>query len=392
MTVGFDISQTGTAKAGCGFFADGLIRKLVSDHAEDRYILYPAIGDLYWDPDFGRATFHCNRRNCARFKAPGDFDSSRRFWLNPGVDFEADIGNPDVFHTNSYFCPRGLQRARLVYTLYDLSFVEEPCWATETMRVGCFDGLFRASLFADWIVCISDFSRRHFQSIFPTYPVERLSVVHPASRFEAMAKPARPARLECVRPGEFWLSVGTIEPRKNHARLFEAYRMLKEQTGSALPLVLAGGRGWLLEETAPHAGPLEPGKDLIQLGYVSDAELQWLYENCFALVYPSFFEGFGMPVLEALGLGAPVLCSAEGALHEPGGEAAVYFNPRDARSIAEAMAALVRGEFSRDELKRRGLEHAKTFSWSRSAALVSAIYKAVVQLPRRSAGRGPSLA
>src|SRR5260221_5248295 len=126
MKIGFDTSQTGRAKAGCGHFADGVIRQLTLGDDSNEYILYPAVGDLFWDSDHAASTFTSNRAGVERWRAPADFESSRQFWRNPGEDFERRLGSPDIFHSNNFFCPMGLKHARLVYTLYDLRFIQDP--------------------------------------------------------------------------------------------------------------------------------------------------------------------------------------------------------------------------------------------------------------------------
>lgn len=381
MTVGFDVSQTGPAKAGCGFFADGLIRQLAADDGETDYLLYSAVGDIFWEPDHSDSTFCTNAPNFRRWAAPKTFDSCREFWRSPGPDFEKRIGSPTIFQANNFFCPRGLTRAKLVYTLYDLSFTENPDWTTEANRLGCLNGVFQASLRADRIVAISEFSKRHFLETFPHYPERRVSVVYPASRFDTSSSPRRPERFKALEPNRFWLTVGTIEPRKNHASLLDAMRILKAQSPGGMPLVLAGGKGWLMEDFQARMHGLEPQKDLISTGYVSDSDLQWLYENAFGFIYPSLFEGFGMPVLEAIGCGAAVLCSNSTSLPEAGGEAALYFDPRDPAAIAERMLQLLRGDVDRSNLRARALVQSKQFSWSVSGARLRDIYREVLTTP-----------
>ena len=377
MRIGFDISQTGRAKAGCGYFAGGLIDALAAADQRNEYILYPAFGDLYWDPECATATFRARRPGFTALDAPPNFEESQRFWTNPGKDFESRLGNPDIVHSNNFFCPRGLTHARLVYTLHDLSFLVEPSWTTEANRVGCLDGMFRAAMNADWIVANSHYSRCHFLETFPHYPPERIEVIHPASRFPALpvADLHRPVRLYHLLPGRFWLSVGSIEPRKNHRRLLEAYAIARSEPSSRLPLVLAGGPGWLMDDFETTLHYMGSAGDVILTGYVSDADLEWLYRNCFAFLYPSLFEGFGMPALEALSLGAPVICSNTTSLPEVVGKAGLLVNPLDPRSIAAAMRKLACGEISREALKEAGHRQARGFSWAASARKLMAVYE-----------------
>jgi glycosyltransferase involved in cell wall biosynthesis len=370
MKIGFDISQTGAGKAGCGYFAEGLIRALERLESRHEYFLYPAFGDLFWDPQCATAAWSTNHPAFSRMKPPASFEESQRFWRNAGPDrapdFEARIGSPDLVHSNNFFCPRGLARARLVYTLHDLSFLVDPSWSTEPNRVGCLDGVFRAATSADWIVANSDYTRRHFLEVFPHYPAERTAFVHPASRY-AIDRPAppRPERFGYLQPEGFWLSVGSLEPRKNQRRLVEAYI----RSASRRPLILAGGPGWLLEDFADRQPP-----GAVLAGYVSDAELDWLYRNCFGFVYPSLFEGFGMPVLEALALGAPAICSNTTSLPEVAGEAALLVDPLDVEALAAAMLRLQEKPV-RERLRSLAAGQAQRFDWEASARKLLAIYE-----------------
>lgn len=368
MRIGFDVSQTGSGKAGCGYYADGLIRALdaLGGGGHD-FILYPAFGDVFWDPQCASATYFQERSQFRKMKAPGSFEESQRFWGRPGADFEERIGAPDLVHSNNFFCPRGLEKARLVYTLHDLSFLVDPSWGTEANRVGCLDGVFRAATTADWIVANSEYTRRHFLEVFPHVLKERTRAVYPASRYRlGGAEPARPERFAHLAPGRFWLSVGSIEPRKNQRRLVEAY----VRSGSAWPLVLAGGKGWLMEDFVVPAG--------VELtGYVSDGELEWLYRNCFAFLYPSLFEGFGMPVLEAMSLGAPVICSNTTSLPEVAGEVGLLVDPLDVGAIADAMRRVEAGEMGRERLREAGVRQAGRFSWEASARKLLEVYEEV---------------
>lgn len=380
MRIGFDVSQTGRYKAGCGYYAYGLIRALAEIDETNEYILYPAVGDFFWDPDCATETFRTERPNFRRTPAPKSFVESKQFWRNPPPDFEERLGNPDIVHVNNFFCPIGLRRARLVYTLYDLSFMEEPAWTTEANRIGCFHGVFRASLYADVIVAISEFTRRHFLEMFPHYPPERVVVIYPASRFEGPREIPRPARLDFLEPGRFWLNVGTLEPRKNHLCLLEAYARLIASQPDPMPLVLAGAKGWLSEPIERELRRPEFQGRVFWLGYVNDDELRWLYQNCFALVYPSLFEGFGLPVLEAMSLGAPVICSNSTSLAEIATGAALLVDPADPAGLAWAMQQLATDTPDRALLRQRVLDLASRFSWQLSARRLLEVFQKAVQL------------
>ncbi|MGB9606295.1 MAG: glycosyltransferase family 4 protein, partial [Bryobacteraceae bacterium] len=216
------------------------------------------------------------------------------------------------------------------------------------------------------------------------YQPEKVFVVYPASRFEEPRDVPRPSRFDMLEPERFWLNVGTIEPRKNQCRLLEAYARLVAWGHDSMPLVLAGAKGWLMEEFDRTLDGLRLGDRVILTGYVNEDELRWLYQNCFAFVYPSLFEGFGMPVLEAMSLGAPVICSNAGSLPEVAGDAALCVDPSSPAGFASAMLQLAAGEVSRDKLVALGLHRACTFSWRTSAQRLVEIYDEVVSITHQA--------
>lgn len=382
MKIGFDVSQTGAGKAGCGYFAAGLLAALATVDRENDYVLYPAFGDFFREP----RPKACLRPAGSRFRLGPTFWrfwSQKRFFRHPPADFEARLGSPDIVHANNFYCPMGLSRAKLVYTLYDLSFLESPAWTTEGNRTGCFDGVFRAATMADFVVSISEYSLNHFLRVFPNYPVERTVVAPLASRFGATSPREKPKALAAVESGKFWLCVGTMEPRKNHERLFAAYAAWRRETGGDMPLVLAGGKGWLMDDVARIAQELGIAEHLVFTGYVSDAELAWLYAECFAFLYPSLFEGFGLPVLEAMSLGAAVVCSDATSLPEVAGDAALLVDPLDVAGLTQVMAAVSRDPALRQDLREKSLARAGLFSWERTAEIVLDAYGRVMSLPKR---------
>jgi len=376
MRIGFDVSQTGSLKAGCGYFADSMIQRLAGLDSVNEYILYPTFGGLYWDPKWKASTRRISAPNFCVGLGHASLASHRSFWSNPDRRLEEFLGNPDIVHSNNFFCPRGLDSALLVYTLHDISFLENPEWHLEENRQGCFDGIFDAALCADMIVAVSEYSRRHFLEIFPHFPGDRIMVVHLASRFSYAPGIARPSSLSFLEPNRFWLNVGTLEPRKNQRGLLRAYARLKADARVNMPLVMAGSRGWLMDDIHRTIRELGLSRDVFLPGYVDDTQLQWLYQNCYASVYPSLFEGFGLPVLEAMSLGAPVISSNVTSIPEIVGDAGLLVDPRDEDAIFRAMLELRENRPLRERLKEQGLRRAGEFSWEKAARALLECYGA----------------
>jgi glycosyltransferase involved in cell wall biosynthesis len=381
MHIGFDVSQTGAAKAGCGFFAHAMIKALLELAPQHRYSLFPSFGDFYFDDllpvenPYGGADVHYGPRHRSRAAASA-------FWARS--DVEACVGSPDIVHSNNFWCPTQIESSRLVYTLYDLGFAVNPSWTTEENRVGCFEGVFRSSVAADWVVAISEASRTHYLSVFPHFLQDRVRVVYPCSRFADSASPGkRPKALELVASGSYWLNVGTIEPRKNQRRLVEAYARYLAAGGVAMPLVIAGGNGWLMSEFLACASELKDIAPVNLIGYVSDEELIWLYRNCYANLYPSWFEGFGLPVLEGMQFGAPTVASKSTSIPEVAGKGAILLDPEDTEAWAQTMLRLAANQVERDRLSAAARRQADQFDWKRSAGLLLQLYEEALASPKR---------
>jgi len=377
MKIGFDVSQTGKMKAGCGFFADSLIRNLAEIDQKNEYLLYPTFGDFYWDHSWPSGARRIHRPNFHFLPIHKSIGEAKYFWNHPPADLAMHMGNPDLIHANNFFCPRRLPNTRLVYTLYDLSFFVYPDWTTEENRTGCFQGVFNASLYADFIISISHYSRKHFLEFFPHYPADRIAVIHLASRFSEAKNLPQPKSVSRLSPDRFWLNVGVLEPRKNHHGLLKAYALLKQKFGGTFPLVLAGGKGWLIDNFEKQLKSLKLHEEVITLGYVDDETLRWLYQNCFAFVYPSFFEGFGLPVLEAMTLGAPVIASNVSSIPEIVGDAGILVDPVHEQELFQAMRRLATDPQYRTEMKEKGIRRAAHFSWSTTASQVLELYQEV---------------
>ncbi|MBD2209988.1 glycosyltransferase family 4 protein [Nostoc linckia FACHB-104] len=378
MRIGFDISQTGKAKAGCGYFAASLIQKLVEEYDNNDYLLYSAFGNTFWDSEHAKSTIRFSQKNCTHLLDNLSHQDTLDFWSASTSIDELKLGNPDIVHANNFSCPR-LNWTRLIYTLYDLSFIDYPEYTSEENRWNCFNGVFDAAMQADLIIAISEYSRKRFLEIFPHFPIERTRVVYLGSRFTDTDHEKPVATLE---PNNFWLSVGTLEPRKNLRRTLRAYKQYVDIYPDSKPLVLAGGQGWLEEDLEQFINNLELSKHIIRLGYVDDPTLKWLYKNCWAFIYPSIYEGFGLPVLEAMSLGTAVLTSNTTSLPEVGGDAVLYVDPTSEADILAGFIKLDDHKF-REILKSNSQTQASEFSWRKAAQEVMQVYTDVLNMPKK---------
>jgi glycosyltransferase involved in cell wall biosynthesis len=180
-----------------------------------------------------------------------------------------------------------------------------------------------------------------------------------------------------LEPG-FLLFVGTLEPRKNIPGLLVAYRILRDQGGTEDPLVLVGRKGWLYEEIFKRVEALNLRHHVRFLHSVPDDDLPGLYSAAALLVMPSFYEGFGLPVLEAMSCGTPVVVANRASLPEVVGDAGLLVDPDDPEDIAEALKLVLTEDSERERMRRVGWERARTFSWERVARETRAVYRDVL--------------
>jgi glycosyltransferase involved in cell wall biosynthesis len=381
MKIGFDISQTGRGKAGCGRYAESMARALIEHAPEHEYVLFPSFGAFTFDRDlqdrhdFSGEHVRYGPRHRTHHEATA-------FWTAAGV--EEQLGELNIIHANNYWCPAQPLRARVVYTLHDLSFWQCPEWHTNDNRLACSAGVSDAAAYADRVVAISHATKKHFLQCFPTFPPDRIEVIYPLARFGAESTGVAPPSLK-LEPRRFLLSVGTLQPRKNHKRLIAAYRQYVMSGGPRMPLVLAGASGWLMDGLAEHIAALGLGDLVILAGYVPDEELVWLYQNCCAHIYASLFEGSGLPVLEGMQLGAPTIASNKTSGPEITGGAAILVSPVDIDGISAALLRVASDEALRADLARRGKERASEFASARIARQLLDLYVRTVSVSKRSA-------
>lgn len=291
-------------------------------------------------------------------------------WCRTGAYSAMKTSHCHLLHSTTHLdfrVPSGVGR---VHTLYDLAVLRHPekfrSWQRAAGR-----RFLRQLPAMDKIICISRFTAKEAMSLL-SIPARKLEVVYCASDLAERHRESPSATIDAAPslPSSFFLFVGSLEPGKNLALLKAVYAHSKAQGSPLPPLVIAGSR-WLGvgDEGAPP-------DDWVFLGRVSDETLITLYRQATALVFPSKYEGFGLPVLEAMSLGCPVICSRSGSIPEVGGEAVLYVDLQ-APSLGAAMQGLLDDDGRRAELVANGNARARLFSWRRCAAETAAVYESV---------------
>jgi glycosyltransferase involved in cell wall biosynthesis len=265
-------------------------------------------------------------------------------------------------------------RVPLVFTVHDLTFLTFPDQHNRRTRFLSTLALRRASRSADAFIAVSEFTASEMMRLTGIGP-GRIQVIPEAAdeAFRPTEDPGCLSRYGIDAP--YLLYVGTLEPRKNITVLLHAFAAL----GPAdVKLVVAGGKGWKYEEIFALVGQLRLTSRVIFTGFVPDEDLPALLTNARAFVYPSLHEGFGLPVLEAMQCGAPVITTDVSSLPEVAGDAALVFSPTDVEGLAAAMRRVLQEPGLREELRGRSLRRSRGFSWRETAERTAELYRRVL--------------
>jgi glycosyltransferase involved in cell wall biosynthesis len=285
----------------------------------------------------------------------------------------------NLLHSPHYAMPL-LARCHQVVTFHDLTFILFPQLHVLAKRV-YFRAMMRISCrLADAIITISENTRQDLLKVLKTPPSKVISIplgvgpeFHPLDDFSLLEQVRRSYNL----PARFFLYVGTIEPRKNLPLLFNAYQKYCMEGGDA-GLIIVGQQGWMVEGLIQTLQGRVAEDRVRWLGYVPQQDLTALYNLALALVYPTLYEGFGLPPLEAMACGTPVISSAVGAIVEHVGDAGILLSPNDETGLTRAMLDIAKTPELCQAFRNKGLERTSWYTWERTAIQTLKVYRHIL--------------
>jgi len=269
----------------------------------------------------------------------------------------------DIYWQPNFIPTEGIDATNIVTSVHDFSFILHKEFHPKE-RIKYFEKNFFTNIIkSDMIITGSEFSRQEILTRL-NFDEHRVKVIYHGINHE-LFKVHDNLDVNFALPKKFIFSVGSIEPRKNLLGLLKAYNALDSKIKDSYKLVLAGFKGWKNSEIMKL---IDKDKENIHyLGFISDVELAKVYNLASCFIFPSFYEGFGLPVLEAMACGTPVVCSDSSSLPEVGGDAVLYCDTNDVNDIKDKIELIVSDEKLQQELKTKGLQRAKKFSWEKSA-------------------------
>ena len=372
MHIGIDYTPAALQGAGIGRYTRGLVDAVLPLlDADDRVtLLLP--GE---DSRFARSAWPANVRT-RRLPLPDRYQTI--LWHRLRLPFYVELmaGSLDIFHASNFLLPP-VRSAKKLLTIHDLAFLVHPEFAHPDLQRFLARTVPRSIAAADHILADSEASKQDAMRFF-NVPEERITVV--GAGVEPRFRPEEPAELAGIREkyGLNWpfvFSISTLEPRKNFDGLIRAFAEARRKTGFPHHLVIGGGKGWLYENIFAEVQRQNAGDYVHFLGFVDDADLPDLYNLAELFAFPSHYEGFGIPVLEALACGTAVLCTDTSSLPEIAGNTAHFIPTKDHPALVDALSDLLTDETARLDLAQRGPAQAAKWTWDAAAERLLHVYQ-----------------
>ena len=371
MRIGFDAKRAFMNASGLGNYSRTLLRSLLNQYPENKYVAFtPGIRE-----GLGKDLAESGKlKMIFPSKLMRSFLSS--WWRTSLVSEDIRSEQLDIFHGLSNELPKRIQSStKKVVTIHDLIFLRHPEWYPFFDRNIYYKKSRRACKSADAIITVSEQTRRDIMFYFNT-PAEKIHVIYQGfdNQFtggvipEAIENFKKKNNLK-----EYLLYVGTVEERKDLLTLVKAMEELPGVT-----LVVIGRRTSYSERVDAFIRKQNLSSRILFKDYVSSEELKYFYHGACAFIYPSLYEGFGIPVIEALACGLPVVATANSALPEAGGPSSVYFAPGDYKGLAKKIGSVLEDQVLRAKMISGGMEYVKQFSPELAATKVMDVYKKLV--------------
>ena len=374
MRVAIDYTAAVNQSAGIGRFVRSMVGALAEVDREGQYIL------LHAAPTNGVEASIPVAKNFTRRQLRFPQRQLDIAWHRLSLPLPVNLftGPIDLFHSPDFVLPP-VQQARALLTVHDLAFLLHPECADASLREYLEKAVPRSVRRADFVVADSENTRNDVICLLGV-PPDRVEVI-PGGVDPGFKPVSNRTKLAALRKrlgigaAPFILAVGVIEPRKNLGLLFDAYRLLRDRRQLPHLLVVAGKQAWLSEEIVDQAKRSPYHEDIRFVGFVPEADLPTLYSAATAFAFPSLYEGFGLPPLEAMACGTPVVVSKSSSLPEVVGDCGLQVDPRDPDGLAAALELLLLDDDLRADLRGRGRARAASFSWQTSARKLLNVYR-----------------
>jgi glycosyltransferase involved in cell wall biosynthesis len=366
LNIGIFAAMTGRQAGGPETYEMGLVGGLSRIDDSSQYTIYCVNASAAGRLDVGKPNFRVHRlRPSTRFiSIPVSLPLER--WRRP----------VDLLHCT--FVAPPFPAGRTLFSLLDLSPFSHPQFYPPLIRIRLTQ-LFSASIRkAEAVLCISEFTRNDLLNRFK-YPPERAFVTHlgvhpryhPITDQQAIREKLQAYGVD----GPYILCLGKLQARKNTTGVLRAFHMLKKQERVPHKLLFVGRKTWTSADVPPLVRELGLEQDILHTGHAPDEDLPYFYNGADALAYPSFFEGFGLPVVESMACGTPVVTSTVTSLPEVAGGAAILVDPHNIEEIAGGLHRAVSDRGLREELRAKGLERSRLFTWDSTARKTLEIYQ-----------------